>query len=103
MIVFGKYALIKGKGSLKLKVILAKNDYPKAIIEKETEIFVKNRTKIRTTAPQTETNKKAVKYLVLPFVNNKVIEYGKRLRNFIESNFADLELKVVFAEDTKSI
>jgi len=80
----------------KLKVILAKNDYPKAIIEKETEKFLKNRTKIRTTAPQTETNKKAVKYLVLPFVNNKVIDYGKRLRNFIESNFADLELKVVF-------
>ena len=37
-----------------------------------------------------------MKYLVLPHVNNKVIEYGRRLKNFVESNIADLELKVVF-------
>ena len=37
-----------------------------------------------------------MKYSVLPHVNNKVIEYGRRLKNFVESNFTVLELKVVF-------
>ena len=34
--------------------------------------------------------------MVLPHVNNKVIDYGRRLKNFIEANFTSLELKVVF-------
>ena len=80
----------------KLKVIVAKNDYPSEIIRKETEKFLKNRMNKNTEAPQVEANNKAVKYLVLPHVNNKVIDYGRRLKNFIETNFTNLELKVVF-------
>ena len=45
---------------------------------------------------EVQANNKAVKYLVLPHVNNKVIDYGRRLKNFIEANFTNLELKVVF-------
>ena len=80
----------------KLKVILAKNDYPSEIIRKETEKFLKNRTNKNTEAPQVQANNKAVKYLVLPHVNNKVIDYCRRLKNFIKVNFTNLELKVVF-------
>ena len=47
-------------------------------------------------APQVQANNKAIKYLVLPHVNNKVIDYGRRLKNFIETNFTNLKLKVVF-------
>ena len=79
----------------KLKVILAKNDYPSEIIRKETEKFLKNRMNKNTEAPQVQANSIAVKYLVLPHVNNKVIDYGMRLKNFIEANFTALELKVV--------
>ena len=79
----------------KLKAILAKNDYPSEVIKKETEKFLKNRMNNNTEVPQVLANK-AVKYLVLPHVNNKVIDFGKRLRNFVESNFTNLELKVVF-------
>ena len=32
----------------------------------------------------------------MPHVNNKVIDYGRRLKNFIETIFTYLELKVVF-------
>ena len=49
-----------------------------------------------TEAPQVRANNKAVKYLVSPHVNNKVIDYCRRLKNFIEVNFTNLELKVVF-------
>ena len=84
----------------KLKGILAKNDYPTSIIEKETEKFLINRAKPppdkTSTVTPSEANLKVKKFLVLPHVNDKVIEYGKRLKNFVESNFTDLELKVVF-------
>ena len=83
----------------KLKVILAKNDYPSAIIEKEINKFLKNRqSQISVTADTepTRANNNNVKYIVLPHVNNKVIEFGKRLKKFVENNFIDVELKVVF-------
>ena len=80
----------------KLKVILAKNDYPSKIIRKETKKFFKNRMNKNTEAPQGQANNKAVKYLVMPHVKNKLIDYGRRLKNFIETNFTNLKLKVVF-------
>ena len=52
-----------------MKAILAKNDYPSEIIKKETKKFI--------------ANNKVVKYLVLLHVNNRVIDYGKRLKNFV--------------------
>jgi hypothetical protein len=79
----------------KLKVILAKNDYPSAIIEKEINKFLKNRqSQISVTADTepTRANNNNVKYIVLPHVNNKVIEFGKRLKKFVENNFIDVEL-----------
>ena len=30
-----------------------------------------------------------VKFFVLPYVNDKVVEYGKRLMNFVESGFRE--------------
>ena len=66
------------------------------IIRRETEKFLTNRINKNKEAPQVQANNKAVKYLVLPHVNNKVIDYGRRLKNFIETNFTNLELKVVF-------
>ena len=85
----------------KLKVILAKNDYPSEMIKKETEKLLKNRMNKNTKAPQVQANSIAVKYLVLPHVNNKVIDYGRRLENFIEANLTNLELKVVFVAPLK--
>ena len=58
----------------KLKVTLAKNDYPSEIIRKKTEKFLKNRMNKNTEAPQVQANNKAAKYLILPHVNNKVID-----------------------------
>jgi hypothetical protein len=82
---------------LKLKAILSKNEYPSVVIEKEVSKFIKIRSK--QTSPIeaiTHNNKKATKYIVLPYVNNKVIDFGKRLKIFVEKNFCDIELKVVF-------
>ena len=84
----------------KLKAILAKNDYPTKIIEAEITKFINNRINStngnKSTPSDTETVGKVVKFIVLPYVNDKVIEYGKRLKIFIEKNFSNLELKVVF-------
>ena len=51
LIVFGKFAQTKRIEVEKLKVILAKNDYPAEIIRKETEKFLKNRMNKNTEAP----------------------------------------------------
>jgi hypothetical protein len=78
----------------KLKVILAKNDYPQKVIESEISKFLLKRDRI--TVPSVENEQKVEKFLVLPYVNDKVIDYGKRLKEFIEFNFSNVELKVVF-------
>ena len=78
----------------KLKAILVKNDYPTKVIESEVSKFVLNRNK--NMIPPFESERKVEKFLVLPYVNDKVIAYGIRLKKFVESNFSDLELKVVF-------
>ena len=83
----------------KLKIILAKNEYPTHIIEKEINKFITNRNKQplnNVVQQQINTTEKPVKYIVLPHVNNKVIDFGKRLKNFVEKNFDEIELKVVF-------
>ena len=78
---------------------MAKNEYPLHIIEKEVNKFVTNKSKQTTQSTeqqQTNTTPKVVKYIVLPYVNYKVIDFGKRLKNFVEKNFIEIELKVVF-------
>ena len=79
----------------KLKIILAKNEYPSHIIEKEINKFITNRSKqtIQSVEQQhSTTTNKTVKYIVLPHVNSKVIDFGKRLKNLVEKNFIDIEL-----------
>jgi hypothetical protein len=95
----------------KLKVILAKNEYPDKIINTEIDKFVKNRERIESVlaAAQDENNndvfvptseseqvsqattkpkeKKQKKYIVLPYSNRKADDFAKGLKQLVENNF----------------
>ena len=56
-----------------------------------------------TEAPQVEANNKAVKYLILPRVNNKVIDYGRRLKDFIESKRGIYKIQTVISRESNQL
>ena len=87
----------------KLKQILAKNEYPDHIINKEVDKFIKNRTtKEQQQTPQAQqaTLEKQKKYIVLPYSNNKVDAFADRLTKLVNETF-DVELRVAFKGKTK--
>jgi len=109
----------------KLKHTLAKNEYPEHIIENEIEKFIKNRTTQPPTQEQQENiqqvptveqqtadelnntillqqlpvppdKEKQIKYIVLPYHNNKVDAISSKLTKLVNSTFENLELRVAF-------
>jgi len=82
----------------KLKQILAKNEYPDHIINKEIDKFIENRTtkeQQQTPQEQQATVEKQKKYIVLPYSNNKVDAFADRLTKLVNETF-DVELRVAF-------
>jgi hypothetical protein len=82
----------------KLKQILAKNEYPDHIINKEVDKFIKNRTtreQQQTPQAQQATVEKQKKYIVLPYSNNKMDAFADRLTKLVNETF-DVELRVAF-------
>ena len=96
----------------KLKVTLAKNEYPEKIIDQEISKFIKNRT---ANQPELETQRhqqqqqaekqqqepqqaqeKEKRYIVLPYSNQKVDEFANRLTKLVSNTFDKVELKVAF-------
>ena len=86
----------------KLKLTLAKNEYPDHIINKEMDILIKNRTiREQTQASeqpieQQQTVEKQKRYIVLPYSNHKIDAYAERLTKLVNETFNQVELKVAF-------
>jgi hypothetical protein len=87
----------------KLKLTLAKNEYPGQIFNKEMDKFIKNRTirEQQTHASekpiaQQQTVEKQKRYIVLPYSNHKVDAYAERLTKLVNETFNQIELKVAF-------
>ena len=83
----------------KLKSILVKNEYPKNIINNTVEIFLnKKRTPetIPSTPTPTDTDEKKTRYIVLPFVNKKAEDFGRRLNNLVTKSYPQVKFNIAF-------
>ena len=77
----------------KLKVILAKNEYPQEVIERSISAYVNSRANEKSsilTVP-----KKPV-FLKLPYVNKKCDDFAFRLRKLVSENYWQTDFNVAF-------
>jgi predicted GIY-YIG superfamily endonuclease len=77
----------------KLKVILAKNDYPTEVVEKAIASF--RASKEGPAVPPKE-EKPEKRFLKLPYVNRACDEFASRYKKLVESNFEQVEFNVAF-------
>ena len=76
----------------KLKLILAKNEYPDEIITKTIDKYIS-----RITLPaQPKVAKEFKRFLVLPFVNRKAEDFAVRLKTLVEDNYTQVDFNVAF-------
>lgn len=88
----------------KLKLTLAKNEYPDKIINKEIEKFIQNRKMkeqqdLEVNEQQIEQQQPAEKqkrYLVLPYSNHKVDAYAEKLTKLVNETFPQVDFKIAF-------
>ena len=105
----------------KLKTILAKNEYPESIINKEISKFVERKLRDEQQPPdelqhqsqpqqqhqsqpqqqpqtqkQPEQTSKQRRFIVLPYSNYKVEEFAERLTKLVNNTFPQVDLKVAF-------
>jgi GIY-YIG catalytic domain-containing protein len=88
----------------RIKSILLGNDYPAHVLVSEISKFVRNVTKQEAASvshsgdeqPEDDSKKKKKRYIKLPYVNNKVEDFGKKLTKLVNSNFPLVELRVAF-------
>ena len=84
---------------LKLRAILAKNEYPEFVIEREIEKFIKNRNdRIRQNEAETPADKedKPTRFIVLPYVSHKAENFAKRLKSHVNTFFPKVDFNVAF-------
>ena len=83
----------------KLKIILQKNEYPKHVVDKEIERFLKNRMNQQQNHPAEKNKEKQTKkrqYIVLPYVNHKAEEFVRRLKKLVTSTFPQDDFNFAF-------
>ena len=76
-----------------LRDLLIKNNYPSQIIEKEFEKFRKFKTLNveKTIDPETK-----IKYLSLPYVNDKSEIVARKIKNIVKEHFQNVHLRIAF-------
>ena len=78
----------------KIKEILIKNDYPIHIVDLEILAFI-NKKYASDKKKLKDDNIKFV-CLVLPYINDKVVDFGKNLSRLVEDYFVNTKLRVIF-------
>ena len=74
-----------------LKSILLRKQYPRDVIDRTIGCFNSERL-----VPKAQKEEKLGKrFLKLPYVNNKCEDYALRLKNLVESDFPQVEFKMV--------
>jgi hypothetical protein len=76
----------------KLKIILAKNDYPDEIIKDTIDKYIARITLPKQLKPQKELKR----FIVLPFVNRKAEDFAVRLKALVEDNYTQVDFNVAF-------
>ena len=92
----------------KLRVILAKNEYPEQVVENEIQKFIKNRQPAQATGtndqqadeqpqPQEPQAPPApTRYMVLPYVSNRVEGFTKRLKAHVNKFYPQVDFNIAF-------
>jgi len=80
---------------VKLKKILARNNYPDDIINKEVDKFVKRRN-ANNEPDNNEQQPKEKKFIVLPFTNKKADVFAQKLNKLVTTNFPNIDFIVAF-------
>jgi hypothetical protein len=76
----------------KLRIILAKNEYPNNVIEETINKYIARITLPAQPKPQKETKR----FIVLPFANRKVEDFAVRLKALVEENYSQVDFNVAF-------
>ena len=77
----------------KLRLILAKNDYPDFVVNREISKFIANRT---AAIEPTPTCQKAPRWIVLPYSSHKAEGFAKRLKELVSNNYWQVNFNVAF-------
>ena len=89
----------------KLREILARNEYPDFIVDREIEKFMSSRQAITTnntdtTAKTSKTiktsEKQLTRFIVLPYVSRKAENHAKKLKNLVEKHYPQVDFNVAF-------
>jgi hypothetical protein len=78
----------------KLKLILARNEYPPDVIDRYTNAFLAS--KARTASPVEVTVERMPVYIKLPYVNMRCEDYALRLKRLVSTNYPQTEFNVAF-------
>ena len=82
----------------KLRLILERNEYPKFVVNREVEKFIKLRESPSPTPPAAPTPVDATKnrFIVLPYVSPRAEGFAKRLKFHVASYFPQVDFNVAF-------
>jgi hypothetical protein len=80
---------------------LAKNEYPEQVVEDEIKKFIGNRQRESEQPPQAdqqpvETVEQQKRYMVLPYVSQRVEGFTKRLKTHVNKFFPQVDFNVAF-------
>ena len=71
---------------IKIREILKNNEYPEKVIDREIAKFLKSQNINQTTdSLQSNEADKSKRFIILPYVNDRVEQYGKRLTRLINN------------------
>ena len=76
----------------KLRIILAKNDYPPKVVDDAIEKF----TTRKATPTEPKPKKELTRFIVLPFVSKKAEDFSVRLKTLVEENYSQVDFNVAF-------
>lgn len=91
-----------------LRQILAKNDYPDHVVEREINKFIANRTSSSTSISNTSTTHERAeqvqaqppvsytRFIVLPYASQKAEGYAKRLKGLVNAYYPQVDFNVAF-------
>jgi hypothetical protein len=81
---------------LKLRGILARNDYPPEVVEKAIAKFRADKEKPPMPIETPEPEKPVKRFLKLPYVNNACDDFAHRFKGIVESNFPQVDFNIAF-------
>ena len=99
MIILHESIQVLNRESSKLKSILAKNEYPEYIVNKEFEKFLNSKNSVNINEEirvKTTESEQTKRFNVLLFRNKKEAEFRRMLKYTVGSNYPQVEFNVAF-------